>query len=113
MHTQNDMVETRTQLQQFIGSTVMDLPGTVTRHCLILEDATGKEHKIPMEFCMSLRVRLSNVLGKISYRILSSNSIACLESCLNATRIKLAFKDGISKKDSTTCASIRGRKLLN
>ena len=73
MHTQNRVVEIETRLQQFSGSTAMDLPGTVARHCLILEDATGREHKIPMEFCMSLPVRLSNVLDKFSHRILSSN----------------------------------------
>jgi len=56
----------------------MDLPGNAMRHCLILEDATGKEHRIPMEFCMSLRVCLFQCLREV----FSSHSLQQLENML-------------------------------
>jgi hypothetical protein len=71
MQDRNDVTEMRqTMLQLFEGSASTRLPGAVTFNCLTLVDITGKEHKIPLEFCTSYRVSLSSDFGKPSHHIL-------------------------------------------
>jgi hypothetical protein len=71
MQLQNDVGEIRqNQLQLFGGSASMRLPGAITFNCLTLVDITGKEHKIPLEFCTSYQVSLSSDFGKPSHYIL-------------------------------------------